>query len=87
MAFLLGNEGKLSHCFNVEGYSNGPFRKLTDNTKLIYPPQENFCALTLRDGQKARPGEPLAQKPRVGLSRRAEHHPVHDPHGGQRYNS
>ena len=87
MAFLLGNEGKASHCFNVEEYSNGPISKLTDNTKLIYPPQENVYVLTLRDGQNARPGELLVQKPRVGLSRRAENHPVHDPHGGQRYNS
>ena len=62
----------------MEEYSNGPFRKLTDHTKLIYPTHDNFCALTPRDGQKARPEEPRAQKPRVGLSRRAEHHPVHD---------
>ena len=25
--FLLGNEGQVAHCFNVEEYSNGPFRK------------------------------------------------------------
>ena len=25
--FLLENEGQVAHCFNVEEYSNGPFRK------------------------------------------------------------